>query len=278
MSSTRAQGDLEDKELYFNKLPEVVQDMDGAYNESQNLANHYESSTTTGTRPESAQSLDFSNPHIWINDRSPAIIEREESHSGSLHSTIDVEEPFSQQSPSVGSVADSDESASISARTAQRNYLSPLRSKHYDELRSSLLSPSGFNGTKYLQNRSRSSSSASILRLSELAEVDDQAMPKQAIKWSRLRKLTDQLYSESGNRAFGKPTCFIVSGILAIGTTKGLILVFDYQQICKKVIGNGTIGKFYRSHEHAIDAISCHSGRCKLFSNLCRSHLHCGWP
>jgi hypothetical protein len=55
-----------------------------------------------------------------------------------------------------------------------------------------------------------------------------------------LKKITGQVFSEIGKRNFGRPTCLHVTASLAIGTSKGFILVFDYQQVLKSIIGPGT--------------------------------------
>lgn len=41
-------------------------------------------------------------------------------------------------------------------------------------------------------------------------------------------------------RKFGRPTCIAISTSIALGTSKGLILVFDYNQNLKSIIGLGT--------------------------------------
>lgn len=66
--------------------------------------------------------------------------------------------------------------------------------------------------------------------------------PWEVIRWTKLRKLTGQAFSEIGKRTFGKPTCITVSALIALGTSKGLILVFDYNQERRYVIGEGTKG------------------------------------
>ena len=50
------------------------------------------------------------------------------------------------------------------------------------------------------------------------------------------------MYSEIGKRNFGRPTCIAVSASIAIGTSKGIILIFDYHQSLKTIIGPGTQG------------------------------------
>lgn len=64
--------------------------------------------------------------------------------------------------------------------------------------------------------------------------------PWDVVKWTKLRKITSQAFSEAGRRNFGRPTCLAVSALIAIGTSKGLILGFDYHQTLKIIIGQGT--------------------------------------
>lgn len=62
------------------------------------------------------------------------------------------------------------------------------------------------------------------------------------IRWTKLRNITSQAFSEIGKRNFGRPTCMTISTIIAMGTSKGLILVFDYNQNLKSIIGSATKG------------------------------------
>jgi hypothetical protein len=150
-----------------------------------------------------------------------------------------------QDSASFKSVADDRNSpSSPNAASSHRSYLGPLRSKRYDGLRSSLLSPALNNVSRPRIAHSRSSSVVSMLNLQNM--VIDQAAddrPRDTLRWTRLKRISDQLYSSAGRKAFGNPTCLAVSGMLAFGTSKGLILIFDYQQNCKHVIGNGSRGR-----------------------------------
>ncbi|PYH50050.1 CORVET complex membrane-binding subunit VPS8 [Aspergillus saccharolyticus JOP 1030-1] len=64
--------------------------------------------------------------------------------------------------------------------------------------------------------------------------------PWDVVRWTRLRKINGQAFSEAGKRNFGHPTCMVVSTSIVVGTSKGIILVFDYQQNLKTIIGLGT--------------------------------------
>ncbi|GAB7363505.1 hypothetical protein MBLNU230_g3774t1 [Neophaeotheca triangularis] len=69
---------------------------------------------------------------------------------------------------------------------------------------------------------------------------EESQAPWDVIKWTKLRNITGQAFSEAGKRNFGRPTCMAVSALIAIGTSKGLILGFDYHQTLKIIIGQGT--------------------------------------
>ena len=52
--------------------------------------------------------------------------------------------------------------------------------------------------------------------------------------------MTGQALSEVGRRSFGRPTCIAVAASIALGTSKGIVLLFDYNQNLKSIIGPGT--------------------------------------
>ncbi|KAJ5245902.1 hypothetical protein N7468_000885 [Penicillium chermesinum] len=72
------------------------------------------------------------------------------------------------------------------------------------------------------------------------SEPDLPPSPWDVVRWTKLRKITGQAFSEVGRRNFGRPTCLAVSTSIVIGTSKGIILVFDYQQSLKAIIGTST--------------------------------------
>ena len=80
------------------------------------------------------------------------------------------------------------------------------------------------------------------------AEADTPQAPWEVVRWSRLKKVTGQIFSEVGKRNFGRPTCLAVAASLVIGTSKGYILAFDYQQTLKIIIGSGTQGNAPYTH------------------------------
>ena len=87
--------------------------------------------------------------------------------------------------------------------------------------------------------------SSQISQISQVSSQDGSTgetpqAPWDVIRWTKLRKIAGQAFSEVGKRNFGRPTCLAVSALIAIGTSKGLILGFDYHQTLKIIIGQGT--------------------------------------
>lgn len=64
--------------------------------------------------------------------------------------------------------------------------------------------------------------------------------PWETIRWSKLRKISSQIFSESASSIYGKPTCLLAAALIAIGTSRGYVLVFDYHQSLKSIIGQNT--------------------------------------
>ncbi|KAJ6144200.1 hypothetical protein N7470_008095 [Penicillium chermesinum] len=104
-------------------------------------------------------------------------------------------------------------------------------------------SPTGGSrtGSPFLAHiHSRQSSIASQVSPTPESEPDLPPSPWDVVRWTKLRKITGQAFSEVGRRNFGRPTCLAVSTSIVIGTSKGIILVFDYQQSLKAIIGTST--------------------------------------
>ncbi|KAL7901951.1 Golgi CORVET complex core vacuolar protein 8 domain-containing protein [Trichoderma sp. SZMC 28014] len=72
------------------------------------------------------------------------------------------------------------------------------------------------------------------------ADTDTPSPPWEIVRWTRLKKLNSYAFSESAKRNFGSPTCLAVSASIFLGTSKGIILMFDYSQNLKLIIGPGT--------------------------------------
>jgi len=108
---------------------------------------------------------------------------------------------------------------------------------------SPLASPRAASGPAFLSAHSRQSSIASNLFFQQQQdEVDTPQAPWEVVRWTKLKKITGQVFSEVGKRNFGRPTCLAVAASLVVGTSKGVVLVFDYQQVLKSIIGPGTKG------------------------------------
>lgn len=67
--------------------------------------------------------------------------------------------------------------------------------------------------------------------------------PWEAFDWTRLVKISDQLYSEDIKKEGGLVSVIAVSGVIAVGTTRSLVFVYDYYQNLKCILGDTTRGK-----------------------------------
>ncbi|KAF3017678.1 Vacuolar protein sorting-associated protein 8 [Penicillium rubens] len=148
-------------------------------------------------------------------------------------------------SPSLhGSVPSSLSSSPLALRGSPRVSPSPAR-RPFDLRFQSRLSSSPQSvsraGSPFLAHlHSRQSSITSQLSPTPETEAEPLQGPWEVVRWTKLRKITGQAFSEIGKRNFGRPTCLAVSTSIVIGTSKGIILVFDYQQSLKTIIGTGT--------------------------------------
>ncbi|KAI9783449.1 MAG: Vacuolar protein sorting-associated protein 8 [Peltula sp. TS41687] len=125
--------------------------------------------------------------------------------------------------------------------------LSPVPlSRPFDRRFQARLGPSPFLSPRaqspaFLDSFSRRSSSTSqILRGQSITDPTDS--PRDPIRWTKLRKITSQAFSEIGKRNYGRPMCIAVGPFIAVGTSKGIILLFDYNQDLKAAFGPGTAG------------------------------------
>jgi hypothetical protein len=57
-----------------------------------------------------------------------------------------------------------------------------------------------------------------------------------------LSKISSQLYSDAIKKESGLISVMIASGVLAIGTTRSLVFVYDYSQNLKCILGDSTRG------------------------------------
>ncbi|KAF2146980.1 uncharacterized protein K452DRAFT_218600 [Aplosporella prunicola CBS 121167] len=120
----------------------------------------------------------------------------------------------------------------------------PASLQPFERRFSSRISPSPLGSPRadspgFLSPRSRQSSVSSPAFLNQ-DDTDTPQPPWEVVRWTKLKKITGQAFSEIGKRNFGKPTCLAVAASIAVGTSKGLILVFDYHQTLKSIVGPGT--------------------------------------
>jgi hypothetical protein len=126
------------------------------------------------------------------------------------------------------------ESPTPSFRPFDRRFQSRLSSSTYTLARPS--SPA------FLRSRSPQASISSQIVL-DSGDTDTPSPPWEVVRWTKLKKLNGQAFSEIGKRNFGVPTCIAVSASIVLGTSKGIILIFDYYQNLKSIVGPGTKGK-----------------------------------
>ncbi|KAL9106454.1 MAG: hypothetical protein Q9227_008542 [Pyrenula ochraceoflavens] len=161
--------------------------------------------------------------------------------AGSDDATLSIPD----DTPSVqGSILSSPRSGtpsikSTSSRLGPSTSHRPFDRRFQTRLSSSPLRPSRPSSPALLGAESRRASVSSVA-FPTAPEQDPASAPWDVIRWARLRKLSAQAFSEIGKRNFGRPTCMAISTSIVIGTTKGIALVFDYQQNPKGVIGPGT--------------------------------------
>ncbi|RPA86904.1 hypothetical protein BJ508DRAFT_411060 [Ascobolus immersus RN42] len=132
-------------------------------------------------------------------------------------------------------------SHSLALKPFDRRFSSSLLSPASNDSSSRPSSP-GFPGLFSPDHSRTSSVSGSVLgqaspKDSENAEGQ---LPWEVVRWTKLKKITIQSFSEQARRNLGIPTCIAISATIAIGTSKGLVLIFDYGQNLKSVVGIGT--------------------------------------
>ncbi|KAH0539112.1 hypothetical protein FGG08_004350 [Glutinoglossum americanum] len=147
--------------------------------------------------------------------------------------------------PSVqGSILSSPASSGLVSRTSTSRFSPTPSLRPFDRRFQSRISSSPLNSPRspspgFPNSHSRQSSLSSKVPQDQ-GETDSGSTPWDAVKWTKLQKITGQAFSEAGKRNFGRPTCISVSASIAMGTSKGIILVFDYNQSLKSIIGPGT--------------------------------------
>ncbi|KAK5131315.1 hypothetical protein LTR08_001154 [Meristemomyces frigidus] len=134
----------------------------------------------------------------------------------------------------------------LGRRTTSRTVsaaLQPFERRFESRLSASPTPTSRAASPAFLTPHSRQLSLTSPLSQSSAGVNEDHESPERpwdVIRWTKLRKITAHAFSDAGKRNFGRPTCLAVSALIAIGTSKGLVLGFDYHQTLKIIIGPGT--------------------------------------
>ncbi|KAH3997131.1 hypothetical protein HBI56_124650 [Parastagonospora nodorum] len=180
-------------------------------------------------------------------------VQQEEDTSSVLSIRPKVERPESPEStsapddtPSIQGSRLSSPSSSVPVSHSSLRPHRPTSLQPFERRFSSRLSPSPLASPRasspaFLSAHSRQSSlSSNILFQHQPDEAETPQAPWEVVRWTKLKKITGQVFSEIGKRNFGRPTCLNVAASLAIGTSKGFILIFDYQQVLKSIIGPGT--------------------------------------
>lgn len=96
---------------------------------------------------------------------------------------------------------------------------------------------------KRLESSSVSHNSSSDFASLNEVQSKENVEPWEAFKWTPLKKISDQLYSDAIKGESGLISVMVVSGVIAIGTTRSLVFVYDYSQNLKCILGDSTRGK-----------------------------------
>lgn len=73
--------------------------------------------------------------------------------------------------------------------------------------------------------------------LDALIDPSSLSTPWEAIRWSKLRRLSSQLYSDIAISSYGRPCVIFPASYICVGTSRGLVLVFDYHQNLLHALG-----------------------------------------
>ncbi|GEM07801.1 late endosometo vacuole transport-related protein [Rhodotorula toruloides] len=125
---------------------------------------------------------------------------------------------------------------------------------------------------------------------SSAGRANGDSPPVRTVKWSSLKRVSARMYPQTGatagaaalsqaeqiaKSAMGQPTVMAVSGLIAIGTTKGWVLVFDFGQNLRCVCGTEGISKegaavtaLAVSQDHTFVAVGHENGSIHLYSLL----------
>ncbi|PSN63066.1 hypothetical protein BS50DRAFT_103737 [Corynespora cassiicola Philippines] len=210
---------------------------------------------TAGEEMEELQSIGSGTNGLSVARRNADRSDQEEEHSasqlpmrsfarrpGSPESTSTPDDTPSIQGSGFSSPGSSLPASHSSLRPHRPTSLQPFERRFSSRLSPSpVASPRGTQSPAFLSSHSRQSSLSSNLMFQQPPdEADTLQTPWDVVRWTKLKKITGQVFSEVGKRNFGRPTCLSVAASLVVGTSKGFILVFDYQQVLKSIIGPGT--------------------------------------
>ncbi|KAE9983181.1 hypothetical protein EG327_005592 [Venturia inaequalis] len=119
--------------------------------------------------------------------------------------------------------------------------LQPFERRFSARLTPSPLASPRTTSPAFLNAHSRQTSVNSILLQSQDgSEADTPQPPWEVVRWTKLKKITGTVFSETGRRNYGRPTVISIGASIAVGTSKGLALIFDYHQSLSATIGLGT--------------------------------------
>ncbi|KAI9792355.1 MAG: Vacuolar protein sorting-associated protein 8 [Candelina submexicana] len=146
--------------------------------------------------------------------------------------------------PSIQGSVLSSESSIIASQTSKSRQsptssLRPFDRRFQSRLSSSPMKTSHTRSPTFLTADSRHSSLSSR-DFKGIDELESPPAPWEVVRWAKLRKITGHVFSEVGKRSFGRPTCISISASIALGTSKGIILIFDYHQNLRSIIGPGS--------------------------------------
>ncbi|KAJ8320304.1 hypothetical protein KUTeg_001891 [Tegillarca granosa] len=89
------------------------------------------------------------------------------------------------------------------------------------------------------------------------------------LKPSRLQSISAQILSASDRVDAGMPTAMAISSLIAIGTSHGLVLVFDPKQVLKWCLGSTAVGAQYG----AISSLSFNKDCTRLLSGFAKGQI-----
>ncbi|KAJ3176538.1 Vacuolar protein sorting-associated protein 8 [Geranomyces variabilis] len=62
--------------------------------------------------------------------------------------------------------------------------------------------------------------------------------PKDVLRWTPLQRLSLQLYTGAMRQKVGTPTCMHISGAIFVGTSRSMVLIYDFGQTLKAMLGD----------------------------------------